>query len=151
MDKIKKFRSSKLISECVITKNNEETEKLGEEFGRVFRGVKVVVSMTGDLGSGKTTFVKGVAKGLGITKTIKSPTFVMLKHYKYDMGILVHVDAYRLGDDFEDIGLVDYFGSALVMIEWAENIEGVLPEERVEIFFEHIDNNKRKICFEKKY
>ncbi|MBU0648153.1 tRNA (adenosine(37)-N6)-threonylcarbamoyltransferase complex ATPase subunit type 1 TsaE, partial [Patescibacteria group bacterium] len=119
----------------------------GEKIGRFLLGKKLVFCLEGDLGSGKTTFVKGVARGLGISEEVRSPTFVMLKEYGAGDEKLVHVDAYRLGDDFEDIGLDDYFDQAIVMIEWANNIGGLLPEGTVKVGFEHLSENERQLCF----
>lgn len=121
----------------------------GRRCGRWLKSKKTVLSLVGDLGAGKTTFVKGVAEGLGVGATIKSPTFVMLKEYEYSQGWLIHVDAYRLSGNFEDIGLSDYFGRANVLIEWADNISGLMPSDAIEIVFEHISKDKRKICFDR--
>jgi len=106
-----------------------------------------VLSLIGDLGAGKTTFVQGVAIGLGIKEPVKSPTFVMLKEYNYNGGRLIHVDAYRLPSNFEDIGLEDYWGQANVLIEWAENIVGLLPANNINISFTHLAQTRRRICF----
>ncbi len=111
------------------------------------------MALSGDLGAGKTTFVKGLAKGLGITKNITSPTFVILKSYKTNGrgGIrhLVHLDCYRMEDksDAEGIGLPEYFKQkgTLVLIEWPEKIESILPRTTKYINFEYLEENSRKI------
>ncbi len=127
----------------IYSKSEGETIKFGKEFAKDIRDENVTVALIGDLGAGKTTFMKGVAEGLGVKDIIKSPTFVVLKEYESGFGKLVHVDAYRLSDNFEDIGLTDYFGYAKVFIEWAGNIEGVLPENTVKIEFEHVDGGRK--------
>lgn len=141
-----KSKGGKIAGGCFVTESAEETRRLGEEFGRVIRSSQITVSLIGDLGGGKTTFTKGVAKALGIKEEVRSPTFVMLKEYKTKYGKLVHVDAYRLSDDFEDIGLADYFGQAKVLIEWAGNVRNLLPKDFIEVSFEHLGGDKRKIC-----
>jgi tRNA threonylcarbamoyladenosine biosynthesis protein TsaE len=125
-----------------ITKNEQETMDVGREFAREIADKNVTVALIGDLGAGKTTFMKGVAAELGVKSTIKSPTFVVLKEYESKFGKLVHVDAYRLADNFEDIGLVDYFGRAKVFVEWAGNIEGVMPKDTVYINFRYVEGGR---------
>jgi tRNA threonylcarbamoyladenosine biosynthesis protein TsaE len=142
-DSDKKFGDS---NKCKITTNRDQTIELGKRFGKMIKNENIVVSLVGDLGSGKTTFMKGVAEALGIKEKIKSPTFVVLKEYQTKFGDLVHVDAYRLPDNFEDVGLTDYFDRAKVFIEWADNIEAVLPKQYYQISFFHLDGDKRKIC-----
>lgn len=141
-----KSKGNMISGKCFVTRSAEETMKLGEEFGKVIKNSQVVVSLIGDLGGGKTTFTKGVARALGVKEEVRSPTFVMLKEYQTKYGKLVHVDAYRLGADFEDIGLADYFDQAKVFIEWAGNIAKILPKEFIEINFEHQQGDVRKIC-----
>ena len=126
-----------------ITQSEQETIELGREFAENIKDKNVTVALIGDLGAGKTTFMKGVAAGLGVKEVIKSPTFVVLKEYESDYGKLVHVDAYRLANNFEDIGLADYFEKAKVFIEWAGNIAGILPDDTIEIRFEHVEGGRR--------
>jgi len=127
----------------IVTKSEKETIELGKEFAQSILDKNVTVALLGDLGAGKTTFMKGVAEGFGVKDVIKSPTFVVLKEYESDNGKLVHVDAYRLSNNFEDIGLTDYFGRAKVFVEWAGNIEGVMPDDTIEIQFEHVEGGRR--------
>lgn len=106
----------------------------------------MVICLYGELGSGKTLFVKGFAGALGIEETITSPTFNIVK--EYDMGELplYHMDVYRLEDKKEDIGLRDYFtAGGVTIIEWADMIEEELPEERLDIHFYVKDENTRNI------
>lgn len=113
-----------------------------------------VLALTGDLGAGKTTFVKGLAKALNIHKIITSPTFVIVKEYKvpannYNIDTLVHADCYRLNnkEDAESVGLIEALNdrSRFVVLEWPENIKEALPPDTVFINFQYLDQNKRKI------
>lgn len=108
----------------------------------------MVICLDGELGSGKTVFVKGFAKALGITETITSPTFSLVKEY-YDGELpLFHMDVYRLDDAKEDFGLTDYLNqNGVCIIEWPEMIEGQLPEERLDIKFKVIDDETRILVF----
>jgi len=133
---------------CIITRSEEDTRQLGYKLGEYLRDHKEVVALIGDLGTGKTTFAQGLAQALGIEEKIKSPTFVLLKEYGSEFGKLVHVDAYRLEVNFEDIGLTDYFGQAIVLIEWAERLEKLLPKNAKKVYFKHVNENEREICWE---
>ncbi len=104
------------------------TKRLGMALGRELKGSEVL-ALTGNLGAGKTTFVKGLAKGLGVRQTITSPTFVLMKVYQAKRGKIknfVHVDCYRVpGVELKAIGLGDYLGDphTVVAIEWAEKLK----------------------------
>lgn len=104
----------------------------------------MVICLNGELGSGKTIFVKGFAHALGISETITSPTFNIVK--EYDMGELplYHMDVYRLQDDFRSTGIEDYFNKdGVCIIEWAELIEDYLPKERLDIKIKVVNENTR--------
>ena len=104
----------------------------------------MVICLNGELGSGKTVFVKGFASSLGITDNITSPTFNIVKEYLNGELPLYHIDAYRLEDKKDDIGITDYFNKdGVTIIEWAELIEEELPEERLDIVFKLVDENTR--------
>jgi len=108
----------------------------------------MVICLDGELGSGKTVFVKGFAKALGIKETITSPTFNLVKEYPDGEMPLYHMDVYRLDDANEEFGLNDYLNQdAVCIIEWPEMIEGQLPEERLDIKFKIIDDNVRVLVF----
>ena len=97
-----------------------------------------VIALDGELGAGKTVFVKGIAMGLGIFENITSPTFTIVKEYSGRLK-LYHFDVYRIGDleEMEEIGYDDYFfGQGICLIEWAELIEEILPEKRIEVTIE---------------
>lgn len=104
-----------------------------------------VITLEGDLGAGKTTFTKGLALGLGITRTVNSPTFTIIKEYQGKLP-LYHMDVYRLEDGDEDLGFDEYFsGDGVTVIEWAHIIEEQLPYERLNIYLYHDGENARKI------
>ena len=104
----------------------------------------MVIGLDGELGSSKTVFVKGFAKSLGIDDNITSPTFSLIKEYSSGELPLFHMDVYRLEENEADIGVTDYFNKGgVTIIEWAEIIQDVLPEERLDIIFKFVDENTR--------
>ena len=126
--------TSRSIDDTMELAENIESEK--------FPGM--VICLEGELGSGKTVFVKGFAKGLGITETITSPTFTLIKEYNSGEMPLYHMDVYRIEESDGTIGFADYFNKdAVSIIEWAEMIKEELPEERLEIEFRLVDENTR--------
>ena len=109
----------------------------------------MVICLDGELGSGKTVFVKGFASALGITDTITSPTFNLVKEYLSGELPLFHMDMYRAEDNIETIGVEEYFQkNGVTMIEWSELIEDYLPDERLDIKFVILDENTRIIKLE---
>ncbi|MDX5475832.1 MAG: tRNA (adenosine(37)-N6)-threonylcarbamoyltransferase complex ATPase subunit type 1 TsaE [Bacillaceae bacterium] len=126
------------------TASFEETMQVAERLARVFTGGEVLL-LEGDLGAGKTTFTKGLAKGLDIKRNVNSPTFTIIKEYNGRLP-LYHMDVYRLEDSEEDLGFDDYFSSeGVCVVEWAQFIEEFLPKERLEISIFHQGDNTRKI------
>lgn len=118
---------------------NIESEKFGN----------MVICLDGELGSGKTVFVKGFAGALGLDEPITSPTFNLIKEYLNGEMPLYHMDMYRLEDNADNIGVSDYFTKGGVcIIEWADLIEDELPDERLDIKFKIIDENTRIIVLE---
>ena len=131
------------------TKSAKETQELAKKLSKRLKGGEVL-ALTGDLGSGKTTFVQGLAKGLGVKENITSPTFILLNLHQAKKGLkLAHFDLYRLdtAKDLESIGAGDYLHKKKIIsvIEWAEKIKKILPDKTIWIKFEHIDENSRKI------
>lgn len=136
-----------------ITSSKIETQKLAQKFAAKLKGGEIL-GLCGDLGSGKTTFVQGLASGLGARGRITSPTFIILNLHKAKKGLtLAHFDLYRLKDEteLEGIGATDYLGKKDIIsaIEWAEKAKDLLPKETIWINFEHIEENKRKIIIKK--
>lgn len=147
----------------VVTKSAKETQKLGEKIGRDLKK-GAVVALYGELGSGKTTFIQGLARGLGIKRRVISPTFVFIRQYlitnhprprlRLAEGgqspiTFYHVDLYRVEKykDTKGLGLEEIFAdkNAVVAIEWAEKIKKILPKKRIDVYFEYVSENKRKI------
>lgn len=109
-----------------------ETSALGLKLSQYIEP-GMLITLSGDLGAGKTTFTKSLGKGLGVTKTINSPTFTILKIYYGKMPIY-HIDAYRLEGITQDLGFEEYFeDNGLCIIEWPHYIQEQLPKERLEI------------------
>lgn len=129
------------------SRSEEETMELAENLeSEKFEGM--VICLDGELGSGKTVFVKGFAKALGIKETITSPTFSLVKEYHDGEMSLYHMDVYRLDETDDNFGVEDYFNQGGVcIIEWPEMIENKLPEERLDIKFKVIDENTRILVF----
>ena len=135
----------------LITNSANDTIEFGKSVARaVEKGA--VISLVGDLGAGKTTFTKGVARGLGIMDNVTSPTFTILNEYTGEEKRLYHFDFYRIEDPDElvELGFEDYFPSAdgLTIVEWVEKAPSVLPKKFYQITFKKIDDDKRKIVFE---
>lgn len=109
------------------------------------------MALSGELGSGKTTFVQGIAKGLGVKKQIVSPTFIIMREYAGEKLNFYHVDLYRLegdlGSELENLGLTDIWEDPknVVVIEWAEKAEKYLPKSTKWIKFENLGEEQRKI------
>jgi len=131
----------------VMAQTASETSRLGKLLAPLLEGGEVLC-LIGELGTGKTTFVQGLAEGLGITPPIISPTFVLVREYRGRLP-LFHVDAYRLqgltADEVQrQIGLWDYAErGGVVVIEWADLIADALPDERLDIRFEHAETGRR--------
>ena len=122
----------------IETHDPEETFEVGRKIGLNAKPGQIY-TLTGDLGVGKTVFTQGVAAGLGITEPVNSPTFTIIQEYEDGRLPFYHFDVYRIGDleEMEEIGYDDYFfGQGICLIEWAELIEEILPEKRIEVTIE---------------
>ena len=129
----------------ITTYNEHETAMLAENIESE-KFPNMVICLNGDLGSGKTVFVKAFANALGIDEDITSPTFNIIKEYNNGELPLYHMDVYRIEDALEDIGIEDYYDkNGITIIEWADMIKDKLPEERLDIKFKIIDENTRVI------
>lgn len=142
----------------VFTKNARDTQKFGRKIASQLKGGEVL-ALSGNLGSGKTTFIQGLAQGLGIKQRIISPTFILLREYEitnYQLPIsnFYHIDLYRLEDSVEselkNLGIEEIWerGENVVAIEWAEKVKTLLPTNTIWIVFEDLGDNKRRITIE---
>lgn len=145
----------------ILTKSAEETKRLGAKIAAELKAP--IYALTGDLGSGKTTFVQGFAQGLGITSKIISPTFILMRKYEVPqvtshqlpVTSFYHVDLYRFEDNIEsevrNLGLTDIWDKPgnVVVIEWAEKIKDLIPKGAMWLKFENLGEDKRKITIEK--
>ena len=116
----------------------EDTFALGQKIGELVKP-GTVISLVGDLGVGKTVFTQGLAKGLGITEPVNSPTFTIVQIYEEGRMPFYHFDVYRIGDveEMEEIGYEDcFYGEGLCLIEWANLIEEILPEHYRQVTIE---------------
>ncbi|MBZ2174872.1 tRNA (adenosine(37)-N6)-threonylcarbamoyltransferase complex ATPase subunit type 1 TsaE [Schnuerera sp. xch1] len=121
----------------IVLKGLKETEEFGERLGNILQGGDVL-SLTGDLGAGKTTLTKSIGKGLGVNDYITSPTFALINEYKGRVWVY-HFDVYRLEgpEDLFDLGYEDYFYSnGVSIIEWGDKIMDILPSNTIEINIE---------------
>ncbi|UII56227.1 tRNA (adenosine(37)-N6)-threonylcarbamoyltransferase complex ATPase subunit type 1 TsaE [Cytobacillus spongiae] len=126
------------------TSTPEETMEFSKRLGQLLQAGDVL-TLEGDLGAGKTTFTKGLAKGLDIAKTVNSPTFTIIKEYRGRLP-LYHMDVYRVEDSFEDLGFDEYFdGEGVTVVEWAHLIQEQLPKELLEIQLFHGEEDSRRI------
>jgi tRNA threonylcarbamoyladenosine biosynthesis protein TsaE len=124
--------------------SREDTILLGEKIGSL-AFPNMLITMNGDLGAGKTTMTKGIAKGLEIEGIINSPTFTIMKIYegKYT---LYHLDVYRITNSSDDFELEEYFeNDGVCVIEWAEQIKDLIPENRLDIIIKDLGDEKRLI------
>jgi len=131
----------------ITTNNEDETKQLAFVLGKLLR-CGDVLTLEGDLGAGKTTFTKGIAKGLGIKRNVTSPTFTILKQYEGTMP-LYHIDAYRLEHSEEDIGFDEFiYGDGVTIIEWPMFIREYLPKNIMKITIQFVEETKRTIKLE---
>ena len=145
----------------ILTKSPEETKKLGKNIAlKILKsGPKkraLVIGLEGDLGTGKTVFLQGFAKGLGITEKVLSPTFILIRrfflHHK-SFKNFYHIDCYRLESE-KDVEVLNLGGMLsnplnIITIEWSEKIKRVLPKDIIRLSFKHLEENKREIVFDK--
>lgn len=128
------------------THSTEDTMKIATKLASLLHPGDVI-TLEGDLGAGKTTFTKGIAKGLGVKRMVTSPTFTIVKEYEGTLP-LYHMDVYRLEDSDEDIGFLEYFnGQGITVIEWAQFIEEYLPSERLDVVITYKNEHIRHLHF----
>lgn len=135
----------------IITNSAAETEAFAENFAKELVGGEVI-AFKGSMGMGKTCFTRGLAKGLGFSGQVTSPTFALVNEYIGGRLSLYHFDMYRI-ESWEDLyssGFFDYKeAGGVIAAEWSENIEGALDDDTIEVKFERIDENTRKITINK--
>jgi tRNA threonylcarbamoyladenosine biosynthesis protein TsaE len=131
----------------VISTSRAQTIDLANHLaGHLFNGC--VITLSGDLGAGKTTFTQGLGQGLGITKLISSPTFTIMKQYHGSLE-LTHIDAYRLEGLHQDLGLDELIGTeGVTVIEWPAQIPDLIPTEHLAISIQRLSEDKRELTFE---
>lgn len=130
------------------TKSKEETMSLARNMANKLPN-GITLTFTGDLGAGKTTFVRGLADGLNIKEVVQSPTFNIMKIYVKGNRPLIHIDAYRLADINTDIGLDEYIGyeTGITVIEWPMYISDLIPNNIVEVEITNMGDDNRQIKF----
>ncbi len=144
------------MAQKIISKNIKDTEKIAKDFLKdLYEGepsiVAKVVALSGELGAGKTTFTQALGKHLGIKRKVNSPTFVIMKKYSIKMAhhkLLYHLDAYRLKNHHElaKLGWAEIIANPknLILIEWPENVAGVMPKKHHKIKISHTKEGYRK-------
>jgi tRNA threonylcarbamoyladenosine biosynthesis protein TsaE len=138
----------------ILSKNKEQTKNIALDLAKCLQESKVI-ALEGDLGSGKTTFIQGLALGLGIKSKISSPTFVIFKKYKVQnhqkLDWFYHFDLYRIENPEEimDLGFEEIINNkhVIVAIEWAEKIKNLLPTDSLKIKIKYLNKSSRKIIF----
>jgi tRNA threonylcarbamoyladenosine biosynthesis protein TsaE len=139
-----------------IAEKSKQTQKLGELLAGELKGGEIL-ALEGDLGAGKTTFTQGLLKGLKVKGPYTSPTFLIIKNYKKKFPIsnlkfqnIFHIDAYRVkSNDILNLGWEEIIADKknIVIIEWADRISKIIPDNAIRIKFEWVDENKRKLKF----
>ncbi len=129
------------------SRSPEQTERVGMRLGRLLQTGDVIL-LNGDLGAGKTTIIRGIAKGWGTIDPVTSPTFVLVnEYYRMDKSILFHMDAYRIGSiwEAEELDLDRMLREGVLLVEWAERIKDALPKECLIINMRWISDEQREI------
>jgi len=132
-----------------FSRSPEQTRRIGKRLGGTLQAGDVIC-LQGDLGAGKTTFVQGVAQGWGSLDSVSSPTFILVNVYRRaDHNQLFHMDAYRLDSapEAEELDLDSMLAQGALLIEWPERMDGLVPDERLWINLEHIDDEEREMKF----
>lgn len=139
----------------IITGSSEETFNLGKEFSKRLEGGEIIC-LSGDLGSGKTTFTQGILRGFEIEGALGSPTFMLMKEYdikdaKFNIKKVYHIDTYRIAgeDDIISLGWEELLSDKIniIIVEWPEKIKSIIPRKAIWINFKYVENDKRKINF----
>jgi tRNA threonylcarbamoyladenosine biosynthesis protein TsaE len=132
-----------------LSRSPEQTRRIGARLGQVL-GIGDMVCLEGDLGSGKTTMVQGIASGWGALDAASSPTFVLVNEYRRpDQGRLFHMDAYRLESGIEaaELDIDRMVNEGAVIVEWPQRVESVLPSEQLKVQLEYVADEQRQLRF----
>jgi len=132
------------------SRSADQTRQLGAHLGGTLKRGDVIC-LQGDLGAGKTTLVQGIAHGWGSRDSVSSPTFIIVNEYRRDDEIkLFHMDAYRLDSmpEAEEIDLDSMLTDGVLIVEWPERMDGLIPTERLWITFEYVSDEEREIKFD---
>lgn len=135
----------------LISRSEDQTRKAGREYSAGLNE-NSIVAFFGELGSGKTQFIKGICSSLGVRNVVNSPTFIIVNEYSYDTGKRIyHFDLYRMKttDEVMEIGFEDYIDKGMILIEWPELLENILPGNVKKVYLSHYGNdpNSRLIEF----
>lgn len=137
-----------------VSKSLDDTKKIAQEIAQMLH-IGGVVALTGELGSGKTTFTRYLVENLGISSRVQSPTFVIHRRYSGDTKAVNHFDFYRIASKEEilDTGLLESLNNSgeICIIEWPEMIADILPEKTIAIKFEYLEENSRKVYVQNLY
>jgi len=132
-----------------FSRSPEQTRRVGSRLGGALQAGDVIC-LQGDLGAGKTTFVQGIAQGWGSVDSVSSPTFILVNMYRRaDQSQLFHMDAYRLEStsEAEELDLDSMLAQGALLIEWPERMNGLIPNERLWVNLEHIEEEEREVKF----
>ena len=141
------FGTLKLMKEVLKIDSRDEMIELGRFIGELAYP-NLLLTLNGDLGAGKTTLTKGIAIGLGISSIVSSPTFTIMKVYEGRLT-LYHLDVYRIDNSSNDFELEEYFeDDGVCVIEWAENVSDLLPDDRIDIDIKDLGDDKRLLTIE---
>jgi len=134
----------------VITTTPEETAALAADLAKGMHGGEIV-ALYGDLGAGKTTFAQAFARALGVKERMQSPTFILMHEHRLEREdgpkVFLHADAYRAdAAQFRSIGFGEYVGrpDTVVLVEWADRVEELLPKDRIEVRLAHLGGDRRE-------
>lgn len=131
----------------LVTKNSAETEEIAYRLASKLKGDEII-AFYGDLGAGKTTFTRGIAKYFRTKEDVSSPTYAIAHEYEAENGKIYHFDMYRINsyEDLESTGFFDYLGKGIIIIEWSENIEESLPKDTVKIkIAKDMNNDEQRV------
>ncbi|NJP38684.1 tRNA (adenosine(37)-N6)-threonylcarbamoyltransferase complex ATPase subunit type 1 TsaE [Alkalicoccus luteus] len=126
--------------------SEEETKAAAETLAALLKPGDLI-ALSGDLGAGKTTFTKALGAAFGVTELINSPTFTIMKEYE-GRHPFYHMDAYRLEDSMEELGLDDYLEHGVLLVEWPEMIDDILPKERLQVTIRYDGPSERTMTAE---